>query len=101
MMNRNCPNCGAVIDETSNKCAYCETLYYDLSVIPLNKPFYLTLNVGTEEKPHLITTKVYATNVSITQEPPPVTYITDMEGGYRRSLHYSPHVTFNMEFVSY
>lgn len=37
----NCPNCGAPV--TSEKCAYCGTLFYDFSVIDVDKPCYLKI----------------------------------------------------------
>ena len=37
----NCPNCGAVI--TSEKCAYCGTLFYDFSVIDVDRSCYLKI----------------------------------------------------------
>lgn len=62
----NCPNCGGAIDITANKCAYCGTPYYDLSCIPLRKPFFLRLNIGTDEKPQIILQKVYTSDVTMT-----------------------------------
>lgn len=66
---RNCPNCGAPYDNEPTKCAYCGTSYFDLSCIPLNEPFYLKLNVGTKEKPQIVTQKVYTTGASIKRNP--------------------------------
>lgn len=68
----NCPNCGSVIDIAANKCAYCGTPYYDLSCIPLHKPFFLRLNVGTDEKPQIILQKVYTSDVTMTFSDDPV-----------------------------
>lgn len=68
MKNRNCPNCGAPIDVTNNKCEYCGTSYFDLSCIPLNEPFFLTINVGTREEPRIMSQKVYSTGFTLTQE---------------------------------
>ena len=63
--NKNCPNCGAVINPDKDKCEYCGTSYYDLSCIPFNEPFYLRLNIGTREHPRIILQKVYTTNVTV------------------------------------
>ena len=69
MNNKNCPNCGAPYDLDLNKCAYCDTSYFDLSCIPLNEPFYLKLNLGTKEKPQTIMQKVYTTGATISNKP--------------------------------
>ena len=65
---KNCPNCGAVVDFKENKCAYCGTSYYDLSFIPVNKPFWLKLNVGTEEQPQIIEQRVYMREITVTHD---------------------------------
>lgn len=38
---RNCPNCGAPLDENLFKCPYCGTLYYDLTVLDDQTPCYV------------------------------------------------------------
>lgn len=38
---RNCPNCGAPLDENLVKCPYCGTLYYDLTVLDDQTPCYV------------------------------------------------------------
>lgn len=45
MKNRNCPNCSAPLELGNYKCAYCGTLYLDLSMIDFdnNTPFFLTI----------------------------------------------------------
>lgn len=100
MKGRNCPNCGAVVDLENNKCSYCGTPYYDLSVIPIGsgKPFYLTLNIGTDENPQLFTTKVYPQNVEIVTNRVWGSTYRDMNG----CLTHASSITkrsFNMEFV--
>lgn len=65
MKGRNCPNCGAPLDNEKIKCPYCGTLYYDLSTIPMNQPFFLSLNVGSEECPKIITSRAICNSVSI------------------------------------
>ena len=42
---KNCPNCGAPIDYELQKCSYCGTLYYDLSSMSLEEPFFLRLTI--------------------------------------------------------
>ena len=66
----NCPNCGAIVDLTKNECPYCGTPYFDISYMPLNRPFILKINMGTEENPRilLMKVKVYAVDEHI--EPP-------------------------------
>lgn len=41
----NCPNCGAPYDYGINKCPYCGTIYFDLSVIDFDSktPIFLTI----------------------------------------------------------
>lgn len=65
MKHKNCPNCGAPIDIEKNKCAYCGTSYYDLSLMPLREPFFLKVNVGTRDKPQIITAKVFCSTMNI------------------------------------
>lgn len=65
MKGRNCPNCGATLDNENVKCPYCGTLYYDLSTIPMNQPFFLSLNVGREEDPKIITSMAVCNSASI------------------------------------
>lgn len=45
-MNKNCPNCGAVIELKHNKCPYCNTLYFDLSQINFDDktPMFLKIH---------------------------------------------------------
>lgn len=38
---RNCPNCGAPLDNNYCKCPYCGTLYYDLTVLDDDVPCYI------------------------------------------------------------
>ncbi len=40
-MSRNCPNCGAPLDDNYCKCPYCGTLYYDLTVLDDGVPCYI------------------------------------------------------------
>ena len=68
MSRTNCPNCGAPI--TSNaKCVYCGTYFFDIAHIPFYEPFYLSLNVGTEQHPNIVTSKVYTSGCKVTLEP--------------------------------
>ena len=94
---RNCPNCGAVIDVDNNKCAYCGTSYYDLSVIPFNEPFFLRLNIGTQDKPYIILQKVYLSNASIEYSNDSV-YVRGGVGNIT-SFPILPTVSYDMHFV--
>lgn len=40
-MSRNCPNCGAPLDQNLCKCPYCGTLYYDLTMFEDGVPCYI------------------------------------------------------------
>ena len=62
MNKNNCPNCGAVIDKNNYKCSYCGTLYYDLSTIPLNEPFYLKIRLNDGR---IVTKRVICANAEI------------------------------------
>jgi len=43
---RNCPNCGAPIDNyTYVKCQYCGTDYYDFAAIVFDKPFFMKMKL--------------------------------------------------------
>ena len=66
-MSLNCPNCGAPIDPQNNKCAYCNTSYFDLSAIDLNenKPFYLKIKYKNKYITQLVRLK---TDFTITIE---------------------------------
>ena len=61
MKGRNCPNCGAVLDERNIKCQYCGALYYDLSTIPVDEPFILTIKDGNR----LITARTWLRSVTL------------------------------------
>ena len=54
----NCPNCGAAVDLTKNECPYCGTPYFDISYMPIRRPFILKINMGTEENPRIMLMKV-------------------------------------------
>lgn len=68
-MKTNCPNCGAAVDINELKCPFCGTPYFDISYIPLRKPFVLKVNVGTEENPIIIIAKVMTMGVEQTITP--------------------------------
>lgn len=85
MSNRNCPNCGAALDLHSCQCPYCGTPYYDLSVVPAGKPFYMTVN----NDGRTFTVRAYLRSVSI--EPQINTPVTvDIEiGGFLINTRYA------------
>ena len=62
MKSRNCPNCGAVIDNEHIKCPFCGTMYFDLSVMPINDPFFLKIRTDKG----IVSSKVILRSVSIT-----------------------------------
>lgn len=41
---KNCPNCGAPLDENYFKCPYCGTLYYDLTALDDSVPCFIKFN---------------------------------------------------------
>ena len=61
-MQRNCPNCGAVIDKEVTKCTYCGTSYFDISAINIGdgEPFYLKFKHYINGKPVIVTSLVRA-----------------------------------------
>ena len=46
--HRNCPNCGAPYEIGGNRCAYCGTAYFDMSIIDMDahEPFYLSIRTN-------------------------------------------------------
>lgn len=78
MKSRNCPNCGAVLDERHIKCQYCGTLYYDLSTMPTNEPFFLTIKDGNR----IITARTWLRSVTMETEIHTPMTITVEIGGY-------------------
>ena len=99
-MRTNCPNCGAPTTPNA-KCEYCGTYFFDLAHIPLREPFYLSLNIGTEDHPQILTEKVYTTGCRVTREPVYDSFSgRDIEG----NLHLGLIRTFSkyeFEFVTY
>lgn len=58
----NCPNCGAPLEIQNNKCSYCGTPYFDMSMIDANgEPFILKLKHNDE----ILALKVKLTNLMI------------------------------------
>ena len=68
MSRTNCPNCGAPITPNA-KCEYCGTYFFDIAHIPFHEPFYLSLNIGTEQHPNIVVSKVYTSGCKVTLEP--------------------------------
>lgn len=72
MKNTNCPNCGAVIDTSLNKCPYCGTSYFDLTGIDFenHKPIYLKIQknviVDGKMQPITMTAKVIPESCAVT-----------------------------------
>lgn len=66
----NCPNCGAAVDLRKNECPYCGTPYFDMSYMPLHRPFILKINMGTEENPRIMLMRVAVYAVNEYAEPP-------------------------------
>lgn len=63
----NCINCGAPISVKDIECSYCKTPYLDISYIPLNKPFTLKINLGTDENPNIVVQKVMLTSLDMSR----------------------------------
>lgn len=91
---RNCPNCAAPYDIHEEKCPYCGTYYFDMSVIDMNtrEPFYLKIRYGD----YVITQLVIADSAEINVERDMV----DCHANgiplmaYTRSINLSTDVTF-------
>ena len=66
-LSKNCPNCGAPIEAGLIKCPFCGTSYYDLSTMPTDKPFMLTVNVDGIR----YVAKVSLENISYSRAPFP------------------------------
>lgn len=99
-MRTNCPNCGAPTTPNA-KCEYCGTYFFDIAHIPLSEPFYLSLNIGTEEHPQVITEKVYTSGCRLTREP---FYDAFSGRDINGVLHLRPVGTttkYEFEFISY
>jgi hypothetical protein len=95
---KNCPNCGSAIEIGEIRCPYCKTAYVDLSYIPLNEPFTLRINVGTNEKPQIIVQTVMTTGVTITREPE-CCYCENISGRLIPVITSAP-TTYEFEFKS-
>ena len=70
-MSRNCPNCGAPLDDNYCKCPYCGTLYYDLTVLDDEVPCYIKFRtamgtITTYARPELKEIKVSRDSIDIT-----------------------------------
>ena len=62
MTKTNCPNCGAPLETQNNKCSYCGTPYFDMSIIEANgDPFILQLKYNNE----ILALKARLTNLMI------------------------------------
>ena len=70
-MSKNCPNCGAPLDENYCKCPYCGTLYYDLTVLDDSVPCYVRFRtsmglITALAKPELREINLWSDSVDIT-----------------------------------
>lgn len=70
-MSRNCPNCGAPLDDNYCKCPYCGTLYYDLTVLDDEVPCYVKFRtamgtITTYAKPELKEINTWRDSVDVT-----------------------------------
>lgn len=70
----NCPNCGAPI--SGSICEYCGTIFYDFSVIDVDKPCWITVRHGNS----LLRAKVYIGSLSATVEQEPYLECMKMNG---------------------
>ena len=96
---KNCPNCGTVIEVENDKCAYCGTSYFDLSCIPINEPFYLKINLGTKDKPKIVTQKVVTTGVTIDYHTELMNACCGLSGNIV-SFGSTPSPDYHFDFVS-
>lgn len=87
----NCPNCGAVI--VSEKCAYCGTVFYDFSVIDIDKPCYIKIKYNNSIV--MIRTKVKHSELNITTESRTA---YDCFGSPIMTFHPSQHLDLSLEF---
>lgn len=87
----NCPNCGAVI--TSEKCAYCGTLFYDFSVIDIDKPCYLKIKY--QNAIIMMQAKVTHSELNMTTN---ITTAYDILGAPILTLPSSPELDLSLEF---
>ena len=64
--HRNCPNCGAPYEIGENRCPFCGTAYFDLSVIDIDakEPFYISIRVNGM----LVTQLVRPVNCEVSME---------------------------------
>lgn len=46
-MSKNCPNCGAPYDPALNKCPYCGTIYFDMSIVDFDNKEPIFLKIKT------------------------------------------------------
>ena len=90
MKNRNCPNCGAPLEIDKIKCPYCGTSYFDISCIPTNKPFFLSMSLDNNKK---IIMKAITTGATVETET------VDVLGGYNNKIgQYINSSTIKIEF---
>lgn len=94
-MKTNCPNCGAPMEKLNDKCAYCGTLYYDLSLIDFDskEPFFLTI----KKDGMLLTQKVRPQTVDMMMETEEV-YATNGLGCKLKSFITNHNLTTNIQF---
>ena len=88
MTRHNCPNCGAPITET--QCPYCGTVFYDFSVIDMDKPSYIQMKYNGQ----IIIFRAIMRSAEIVMEP--YEYVTHGEWFFERIVHNSARV--NIEF---
>lgn len=62
---RNCPNCGAPIDNYMHvKCPYCGTDYFDLAKMEFDKPFFIKLGLHNG---YTVLARVIMTDATVNQ----------------------------------
>lgn len=97
MTTKNCPNCGAPYDHEVNKCPYCGTIYFDMSIIDMDnkEPIFLKIRL----RDCYITQKVIPQAAVFTEEPQeiPVYYL----GSTVRSYFVPPRlINTELSFIS-
>lgn len=74
--SKNCPNCSAPYDIEENKCPYCGTIYFDMSIIDFDnqEPFYLKIKSHGLCFTQLVVPKADDLTMTISED---TTYVTN------------------------
>lgn len=92
MSNRNCINCGAVVDAEKAKCPFCGTSYFDFTDVDLDSPVILKIKY----KGNIVSLKAFCSFMEIAMQPEYVTCAYDVEPIKRMLVN--SHTTINLTF---